>query len=133
LRAAPRIARALALLPTLVACHTVPLSDLSPPLAAEMAAIAQLCGSANECAAPKGTVCDAMFRTAHACFEASQGRTDCSAFEASLEHDLLQRGVGAAVQLRVAKLCEATCEAHGQGTPWDDVSHALELTICGPM
>jgi hypothetical protein len=132
LRASARITLAL-LVQTLVACHTVPKSDLAPPLATELEAIAQLCGASNDCAASKGTVCDAMFRTAHACFEASQGRTDCPAFEASIEHDLLQRGVGATLQLRVAKLCQAACDAHGQGTPWDDVSHALELTSCGPM
>lgn len=82
-----------------------------------------------ECLARKGDVCDAMWRIAHACYEATVS-AGCAALEEQTERAMRSVLPSPSEQLHVARLCASACEARAAHHPWDDVAQALDVPSC---
>lgn len=96
--------------------------------------IARICKNAmnadGDCVAPTAIICDAMERTARACFEASAEPTRCNVLMDTVSEHVGARSLGAPTARVVASFCEAVCEVKQQGHRWAEARATLDR-VCG--
>ena len=92
--------------------------------------IARICANAmtadGDCVAPTALLCEAMDRTAHACFDNSAEPTRCSELMESVADRIKHRGLGEKTARVVSSFCEATCEVRQGGHAWELAKKALD-------
>ena len=106
-------------------------AELGPELTRELNALEGLCAQTNadgDCVAEHNQICDALWSTAHACFEASKNAPACPEFVARIDRAVVARGFAGAAETHIVNLCEAACEARASGREWDDVQVVLSAT-----
>ncbi len=96
--------------------------------------IARICANAmtadGDCVAPTPLLCEAMERTARACFDTSAEPTRCNELMDSVTERVQKRGLGARTAKVVASFCEASCEVRQANRPWESAKKALD-GVCG--
>ena len=84
----------------------------------------------GDCVAPTDLLCEAMERTARACFEASASPTLCNELMDAVSDHVEKRALGAKTAKIVSTFCEATCEGKQKDLRWSDVRAAILGGVC---